>query len=324
MQRWWRPKRRMDKVEFSVAYDGPALAEHTMDASTLGPALQAMGDLFREANRVLNGPDITDINVRVKATEPGCFNISFELQQILSSATEFLQEDNIATAKEIAEWLGLLGGGAGSLIALRQWLRGRKQKSVHETTVEGSENVVITVEGNDNKVVYRQVFLLLKDRDVQSAQRRMLSPLEQEGVEEFQVREGNEVVRAVKKKEIDEGFFDAPTDDEEFNELVGEPQTLKAILVLRAPVFVEGNKWQFFYGDTFIHATISDQGFLERVFVGAERFGNGDQFEVRMCITQVRKDENISNEYEILEVMGTKRGPSQSDWVHDGTGEVDE
>ncbi len=317
MQLPWRPKRRMDKVEFSIAYDGPALADHTMDASTLGPALLAIGDLFREANRVLNGPDITDINVRVKATEPGCFNIIFELQQLLSSTSEFLQEDNVATAKEIAEWIGILGGGAGSLIALRQWMRGRKQKSIHETTVEGNDNVVVTVEGNDNKVVFRQVFFLLKDREVQSAQRRMLSPLEQEGVEEFQVRKGKEVVRSVKKEEISQGYFD-PSDDQELSELVGEPQTLEAVLVLRAPVFVEGNKWQFFYGDTFIHAVISDQMFMERVFVGGERFGNGDQFKVRLCITQVLKDEKISNEYEILKVIDTKHGPLQSDWVQNG------
>ena len=314
----------MDKVEFSVAYDGPALADHTMDASALGPALLAMGDLFREANRVVNGPDITDINVRVKATEPGCFNIIFELQQILSSATQFLQEDNIATAKEIAEWIGLLGGGAGSLIALRQWLRGRKIKSVHETTVEGNRNFVVTVEGNDNKVVVRQVFILLRDREVQSSQRRMLSPLEQEGIDEFQVRKGKEVVHSVKKNEVDQGYFDVSDDDQELNELVGEPQTLEAVLVLRAPVFVEGNKWQFFYGDTFIHATISDQNFMDRVFSGGERFGNGDQFKVRMCITQVRKEEKISNEYDILEVIDTERGPRQSDWVHNGTRGTDQ
>ena len=72
----------MSSHEFAIAYDGPALEDHTMDVQTLGPALLAVGDMCREANRVMNGQEVADINVRVKATAAGCFDILFEFTQI--------------------------------------------------------------------------------------------------------------------------------------------------------------------------------------------------------------------------------------------------
>ena len=110
----------MSATEFAIAYDGPALANHTMDVETLGPALLAFGDICREAHRVVNGDDVARVKVHVKATSEGCFDILFELvqaaQETYGSVARLVKDEDISTAKDIVEWLGLVGVPTMSLL----------------------------------------------------------------------------------------------------------------------------------------------------------------------------------------------------------------
>ena len=45
----------MSRATFTIAYDGPALTNHTMDVRDLAPAMLAVGQLCDAANVVLNG-----------------------------------------------------------------------------------------------------------------------------------------------------------------------------------------------------------------------------------------------------------------------------
>ena len=90
----------------------------------------------------------------------------------------------------------------------------------------------------------------------------------------------------------------------DFEEFGLSSQTIEAILILRAPVFVPGEKWQFFYGETRLSAEISDQRFLAKVFVDGEDFGVGDKFLVKLRITQRQTPSGqIRNDYEIMDVL---------------------
>ena len=119
---------KMSTANCSVAYDGPALSEHTMDVQILGPALLAIGDICREANRVINGPESSEIKVNVKATNEGCFDILLEIVQVYDSLRGLIEEKGVANAKTLLEWLGLIAppsaAGYGLLRFLR-WKRGR-------------------------------------------------------------------------------------------------------------------------------------------------------------------------------------------------------
>ena len=55
-------------------------------------------------------------------------------------------------------------------------------------------------------------------------------------------------------------------------------------------------------------------GYVNRVFVSGERFGVGDIFRVRLCLTQVLlPNGKIRNDYEITKVIETTEGPKQLD-----------
>ncbi len=53
----------VSRENLKIRFDGPALGEHSMDVTVLGPSLTAFGELLRDANRKING---NDTNVRVQ------------------------------------------------------------------------------------------------------------------------------------------------------------------------------------------------------------------------------------------------------------------
>jgi hypothetical protein len=67
----------VSKQEFSISYDGEALAiagEHSIDVQTPAPALAAIGKLIREANSEFNGKRSTAKVLVVSDFEQKCFN----------------------------------------------------------------------------------------------------------------------------------------------------------------------------------------------------------------------------------------------------------
>ena len=308
---------KMSTANCSVAYDGPALSEHTMDVQILGPALLAIGDICREANRVINGPESSEIKVNVKATNEGCFDILLEIVQVYDSLGGLIEEKGVANAKTLLEWLGLIAppsaAGYGLLRFLR-WKRGRAILKENQVVEGGAKKYSITVEGENNSVVIidAPVYALWKDTKVRFAQRRMLGPLNLDGIDEFQVREGATPIEIVKKEEMENGYFDLLPEELDIESIIGRPQTIEAVLMLRAPVFEERRRWQFYYGGASITASIKDLAFNERVFSGGERFGVGDCFWVRMTLTQtLHSNGTIRHTYDIDEIIETKQGPRQ-------------
>ena len=159
-----------------------------------------------------------------------------------------------------------------------------------------------------------QVQQLASDPRVRSAQRRTLSPLNDDGIEEFQVRQGRKTVLTVSKEELRKGYFDISPEDVGQEETINEPQTYEALLLLRSPVFEHDKKWHFYYGEQRISARLLDTDFVKSVFMSRERFGVGDRFRVRLCLSQVLlPNGKIRNDYEIIKVIETTEGPKQLD-----------
>ncbi len=109
----------MSSDQIRLRYDGPALANHSIDVDDLAPALLALGDLCKLTNKKFNG-DRTSVKVVVNADlEQNCFELYLELLQTLTEqAKSIIKDDDIASAKEILEWLGIIAAGPLGLFAV--------------------------------------------------------------------------------------------------------------------------------------------------------------------------------------------------------------
>ena len=315
----------VSRVTFQIAYDGPAMAEHSMDVQQLGPALLSVGDLCREANAVIYGPDSPDVNVRVRANfEDGCFDITFDLMKAITEVASLVKTPEVGDAKNLLEWLGLVGGAPVSLWAFLKWKRGRKINSVENIKNDTGENAYkISIEGDGNVIeISTPVYLLASSSRVRSAQRGVVSPLKQPGIDAVEVRENGETVSRLTKGEYDEGVFDV-MEGEVLGDEPLEPQEFNCVLVIRSPVFAEGSKWHFYLGQQRITASIGDESFVRRVFSGGERFGVGDRLHVRICLTQVLTASGAyRNDYDIRLVTKIEPGPRQLNFLDDEDGGV--
>src|SRR4051794_26893831 len=117
------------EIETVIRYDGPALADHEMDVEELAPALLALASLIQSANHKFNG-DRSAVRVVVNAdVEQQCFQIKIKLiQDLLSTVRSFLDGD-MATIKEICEWVGIVGGGSLTLFKIIIGLAKKQQDS---------------------------------------------------------------------------------------------------------------------------------------------------------------------------------------------------
>lgn len=87
----------MSRADFTLTYDGPALASHEMDVRDLAPAMLAVGELFDAINMLLNGEAAT-VKVNVRAHEPGCFSVVFDIVQSWRDGAMSLLTGDFVTA----------------------------------------------------------------------------------------------------------------------------------------------------------------------------------------------------------------------------------
>ncbi len=289
-------------VHFSVKYDGPALVSHQMDVRDLAPALIALSDLLQESNRVLY-PDSAEVRVNVNGSfKGGSFGVDLvALQSIKDQIVSiFAGPESTAAANLFAILSGVGILGAGGLIGLLKWLRGRKPSLIR---IEGDKTVfeLRLTETVETFEVDLAAGKLYQSRVVRQALAKVVKPLEVEGIEVFACGRDDQTETAVTQDEVD--FFTMAAAGAD---IVSETLMESVLLQIESAVFKDGNKWRFNDGSNSFHAEITDEAFRTRVDSGEERFGKGDILVVDLRRIQSISDNGLKSEYVIERVMQHK------------------
>lgn len=293
-----------------VRYDGEALANHQMDVADLAPALLGISELCKIANRKFNG-DRASVKVFIGTDqEHQCFQFSIDIVQTLWQQAQALIADNdIKSAKDIFEWIGILGGpivgGAWGLIKLLKYLKNRSVTGTKFMVKDGRDVVQLEINGDSNNVVivHRAAFEMLSDASAIANIKKIVEPLTQEGYEtvEFEDKAGQkqEVVTKIDAQEIiAASAVTLPETD------LDKPQQITAWVQVYAPVYDQGSqKWQFKYGERHESMDISETGIVSQALSRGGALID-DTYKVVLEIQQTKTAGGaIKNKFKIKKVL---------------------
>jgi hypothetical protein len=295
-----------ESIHFSIKYDGPALIEHRMDLRELAPALIALSNLLEEANKAAFA-EPSEVRVHVQGNfKGGSFGVDLIAIQGITQQIVSIFSGSEATAAAnlfaILSGLGLLG--AGGLIGVIKWLKGRKP-----STIRNEDNKTIFELRLSESIETFEADLmtgkLYQSRVVRQALAKVIKPLERDGIEIFATGRDGKTEVVVEKADL--AFFEMAASDAD---IVSDTLSSGVLLQIESPVFKEDNKWRFSDGATSFFAEVADKQFLARVNAGEERFGKGDVLVVDLRRVQSITDNGLKLEY-IISKVNEHRAPLQ-------------
>lgn len=281
------------QARLDIAYDGPALADGSMNVRDLAPAMMAVGGFFEAANRVTNG-ERAKVNVNVRATSASSFHVFFEVAQTLGDADVLKADigDFLTTAKDLKDLLigGSVGGGIIWLIRL---LRGRK----HQVEKVNEELYRLTVDGETYEVPLH-LLRAYQNAEIRRNIQEMVRPVKEPGIDSFMLRESDQTLQEVTKDDVDS--FDIP----EYEELILDEESQYAFSIVRL-AFKENNKWRLTDGQNTFSVLMKDKAFQQKVDNNRVAFAKGDLLicKLRMRQWQIEGGVGVKTEYEVTKVV---------------------
>lgn len=289
---------QVSHATITIAYDGDAVRDGSMDVRELAPALLALGSLMERVNRLLN-EDRAGISIRVRSPfRTGSFEVELQIIQTLAEQVKMLVFLGTSTysAAQLAEFVGLAASNVSSLISLIKTLAGRKVKSI--TIIENDAARIETSGDFDAIEVTQTTLRLWRDPEVRRHLRDVVRPLAKPGVDTFKVLGGNGPIETIRKNELP--WFDPPG-EEPVAEITENKERLIVDIVM--PSLRTGRKWVLDDGRGPFHATISDASFIRDVKSRSAQFGEGDQLLVELIRRQIKTGDRIENEFEVVKVL---------------------
>jgi hypothetical protein len=264
-----------------------------MDVRELGPALLSLGQLFDEANRVLNA-DRAKVSLHVKAHTAGSFEVLLTLSQSFpAQIADFLTGEAVASVLNLVGLVAIGESGRRGLLWLIRRLKGRKPSKVKDL---GNGFVRLEIDGETLEVPL-DLLRLYQDLAVRTAVAKVLKPLEHEGIANFSIRGIAGEAEVVEKSDLP--YFAQPElEDEKI--LEAEHRAAYSIISL---AFKDDNKWRLYDGNTTISVSIRDEDFVERVNRNLVSFSKNDVLVCMVRTTQWRTEAGLKTEYEVLKVL---------------------
>lgn len=266
-------RQAVSQETFTVSYDGPALADHTIDVRDLAMAVLAVSDAFHRAQAVLD-PGAEQVAVRVKAHREGSFEIVMLLVEWQESAMDMLLGRPVQSVLSLS---GLVGSVLGSVAFVKQ-LRGRRVERAREVQPGLTE---VQIEGGEVLQVASRELELVRDLEFRKAVSEVARPLGRDGVEVLKITDRRTEIVA---RQEDVGSFAPPTMPAE------EELSVSCRNTVLQPVGVEfdGRKWRFTEGGAALSATVEDPAFRDRIERGQSAFKVSDLLRVRLRSRQYR------------------------------------
>ena len=286
---------------FGLKYDGQALVDHTIDVNDLAPALMGLSDLIQEANRIANG-DKASIKLKIKATQPGSFQVDVQaIQSLASQAEMILNGTHITAVGNLAMLLGLISGSAMGLVKLVKWLKGGRADKV---TDKDDANVEIEKDGQ-TVVVTKIEWEMYQSRKIRESIYSVLKPAERDGIEIIEFIDEKQQSTKITKTELK---YYKPQDEPDEQLLETERETYVNVSHMW---FKDGHKWRFSEGESEWSAEITDQKFLIKLLKSEVSIYANDWLKVRVKQTQYKTTSGLKSDYEITEVLELKRADKQ-------------
>lgn len=284
-----------------------------IDVFQLAPILLSIGSLIKEGHKTLH-PGKREIVVNVKPFEKGSFIIDINLfsQNNLQQIIDFANKDSIKEIKEVLEWVGIISGGAGSLIWLIKKLRKPPTKieklKEDEYRYSAEDGVSITINGNIHK--------LYQNPNIQESLPRayvdLFDKINLDKVSSYLKDESDGTTVIVDNNDVSAFRSYANADlsltsefEETFFEVLLNPK--------RGSFEAERDNWSFRMGgnrDQIITATIKDENFLASVRDGDIKPHFKDLIKAKVKMKQEIKEQQVSaTTYEIIQVLEYRPAP---------------
>lgn len=288
----------MSKWETIVRYDGPILADHKMDVNDIAPAMLSLAELCRRANTIANG-DRASVKLLINLNvEQHCAAFGFEVvQTLLDHAKALLEDQNVKTAKDILEYIGVVGQAAGyiglpvvGLFALLKLLKGRKPESATPARIEGGRDVVQINVGGDVYLTYAVTAKMLADPVSMKSAKEVLRPARKEGYETVEFESERKVTEVLTKQ--DAILIDAiPTMESSTPGATIPESYIKAKVKIRKAVYEGTGKWTIQY-DKSREMTMGDEGWLADFQSNKIQAPPGSYLDVDITVSAIHLDKD--------------------------------